>query len=673
MARLSATEVELFSVAGLDGYLREVNAAFATLLGTDRISLEETSILELVHPHDVPAVVEGLAALSSGAAEVLVESRFRHRNGDWVYLQWVARTMPGTDLWWASGRDTTPFHHLLAERTDLWARLELAAGPAVAMWDLDVASGTLTWDPHGSPLFGSGPSQAPVTVGDLAHALHPQDAEPVSAAWSRLNAVDTFEVGARLGHDELARHVSLRAKVVTRDRRGRPARVVGILLDVSTEKALEEQMLRMVMHDALTGVPNRRAFDQALRGECRRAGRSLHPISVLMIDLDDFKSYNDSFGHLVGDDALCALARALSGTVHREGDLLARFGGEEFAVVLPGADVDAALAVAERILEAARSVTVHQAAGRRLSVSVGTATWAPEGQPIKPAALLARADQALAAAKAGGKDQALAYEHSVAGEDALQEAIASGLQAGEFELYYQPVLALATGSIWGFEALIRWNRPDHGMVPPDQFIPVAEKSTLINDLGRWVLHQACAQFALWARDGLDDALQLHVAVNVSARHVNSPAIVADVRDALEAAGLAASRLEIELTETALTDRRAGHHLAELRRLGATVAIDDFGTGYTSIGRLRQLPVDVLKIDRSFVSSTVLRQQALVPLMVGAARAFDLAVVAEGIEDQATLDLMRDLGCDLAQGYHLARPMPATAIPGWVAEHARSAS
>jgi diguanylate cyclase (GGDEF)-like protein len=456
--------------------------------------------------------------------------------------------------------------------------------------------------------------------------------------------------------------------VLARDRRGRPRRVVGLLVDISTERALEEQMRRMAMHDALTGVPNRRSFDQALRGECRRAGRSLTPVSVLMVDLDDFKSFNDTFGHLVGDDALCALARALSGVVNREGDLLARFGGEEFVLVLPGADVDGALTVAERVLAAARDVVLHQAAGRSLSVSVGTATWLPDGTPPRPTALLARADQALYAAKEAGKDRAVAYEHSLAEVDTLRTAIAEGLQAGEFELYYQPLVDLHSLQVAGFGALVRWNRPGHGLVPPDAFIPVAEASSLICDLDRWVLDQACRQLAEWNRAGLGSGSPLRMAVNASARHVNSAAIVTDIAEVLARSGILPGQLEVELTETALTDDLAAHHLAQVRALGVTVAIDDFGTGYTSIGRLPHLPVDVLKIDRSFVSATEPSQRALVSLMIGAAQAFGLSVVAEGIEDQATFELMRDLGCDLAQGYHLSRPLPADRIPAWLAAH-----
>jgi diguanylate cyclase (GGDEF)-like protein/PAS domain S-box-containing protein len=678
MTALSSTEVELFSVAGLDGYLRQVNAAFAMLLGVDAIRIEGTSVLELVHPEDVPAVVEALAALGSGAGEVVVETRFRHQESGWVHLQWVARPVPGTDLWWASGRDITEFHQLLSERTALWARLQLATGPAVAMWDLDVPSDAMTWEGQGQQLFGPDPDALPTTITQLLSAVHPGDLAVVTKALEDLRETGAFELGLRLGQDTEqdpqgpgrgrdVQHVSFRAKVLTRDRRGRPRQAVGILVDVSTEKALEEQMMRLVLSDALTGVPNRRAFDQALRSECRRASRGVEPVSLLMIDLDDFKGFNDSFGHLVGDEALCALTRALTAHLARAGDFLARFGGEEFAVVLPGTDVDGALAVGQRLVAAARSITVHQAAGRRLSVSVGTATWIPDGTPAKPAVLVARADQALYAAKAAGKDQALAWEHAVAERDRLETAIADGLNAGQFELYYQPIVELASGEVAGVEALIRWNRPGHGMVSPDEFIPVAERTTLICDMGRWVLGQACDQLADWARQGLDRAGGLRMAVNMSARHVNSPAIVTDVQHALTRSGIPPHQLELELTETAMTNRLAAYHLSQLRDLGVTIAIDDFGTGYTSIGHLPDLPVDVLKIDRSFVASTQPRHQSLVTLMVGAAHAFDLTVVAEGIEDTATLDLMRTMGCHRAQGYHFARPMPSRTATSWLTD------
>jgi len=213
----------------------------------------------------------------------------------------------------------------------------------------------------------------------------------------------------RVGRGAGVRHLSLRGKILDRDHRDRPLRAVGLALDITAQKAMEEQMLRMVMSDALTGIPNRRAFDQALRTEARRCGRELEPLSVVMIDIDNFKGFNDTFGHLVGDAALVAVARALTGVIQRAGDVLARFGGEEFAVVLPGVDDRGAFAVAERLVEAVRCVAVRQAPGWDLSVSVGSASWHPGEATLRPVELLTQADHALYAAKADGKDRAVAH------------------------------------------------------------------------------------------------------------------------------------------------------------------------------------------------------------------------------------------------------------------------
>ena len=438
-------------------------------------------------------------------------------------------------------------------------------------------------------------------------------------------------------------------------------------LDVTAEKSMEQQMLRMVMSDALTGVPNRRALDQALRGEWRRCTRAGQPLSVVILDLDNFKTFNDTFGHLVGDDALCALARVLAAQVHREGDLVARFGGEEFAVVLPATDRTGALAVANRMLAATRAIRLHQAEGHRFSVSAGTATWTPDVGVTKSGQLLARADQALYAAKTSGKDRVEAYEEAIAARVEMEDAITEGLQRAQFELHYQPVIDLSSGDVEGFEALIRWNRPDHGRIFPDHFIPVAEASTLICDVGRWVLTTAAHQLVAWSRQGLNgDGPLLRMAVNASARHVSRADIVSDIAAALAATGLSPQQLVIELTETALVDEaRADEHLEQIRALGVGVALDDFGTGYTSVGQIPHLPVDILKIDKSFIMSEDPRQQELVQLMITAAHAFNLRVVSEGIEQSDTLDRLRSLGCDLAQGYLMGRPMPACDIPAWL--------
>ena len=416
------TEVELFSLGGNDGFLHEVNEAFATLLGRRGEEVNGRSLLEFVHPDDLVQIVAGIAALERGAPEVMMENRFLQADGRAVHLQWVARPVPGTDTWWAAGRNTTEFHLLLAQRLDLRASLDLALGQTVAaLWDLDVKTGVFTWEPQAAELLGVAVEALPITAQDLAATVNPHDYVALLEAVQGLAASGAVEVGVRIGHDADLRYLSLRGKVLTRDRRGRGLRAVGLVLDVTAEKAMEEQMLRMVMSDALTGVPNRRAFDQALRTQWRGCTRGMEPLSVLMIDIDNFKRFNDTFGHPVGDAALIAVARALSGCLHRAGDVLARYGGEEFAVVMPGVDAKGAITVANRLVQAVRAVTVRQAAGWNVSVSVGAATWRPGAEASTSGELMAEADTALYAAKAAGKDRAYPPLHPPADPPAVTD------------------------------------------------------------------------------------------------------------------------------------------------------------------------------------------------------------------------------------------------------------
>lgn len=405
---LRVTEVELFSVAGHDGYLREVNSAFAQLLGRQPEAVHGSSLLEFVHPEDLPDVVGAICALDSGAAEVQVENRFARADGSWFHLDWIARPIEGTELWWAAGRDTSEIHRLILERSHLQTRLELSLGQATAaMWEWSVGTGRLTWEQQAAELF-AGASEPPADVAAFVALVDARDHDAVASGFAELATNGSVDVAARIGSDGVLRHLSVRGKVLDRDRRGRAVRAVGLVLDVTTEKAMEEQMLRMIMSDGLTGVPNRRAFDQALRTQWRRCIREGLPVSVAMIDIDNFKLFNDTFGHLVGDEVLCSVARALSNALREEGDLLARFGGEEFAIVLPGAGPDAARDAADRLLQAVRSVTLRQAPDWKLSVSIGTAGWQPGDPVVKSGDALARADRALYAAKQAGKDRAAA-------------------------------------------------------------------------------------------------------------------------------------------------------------------------------------------------------------------------------------------------------------------------
>jgi diguanylate cyclase (GGDEF)-like protein len=620
-----AGDLELFSFEWPGGKIREISSEFAYLLGVASGEASGRPLLELVHPAERGELALALAAVGEAPGAVR-ESRFLQSDGQALYVQWTAHRVEETDVWRVIGTDTADLAKLLVERQDLRTRLDLAIGQATAaMWDLDIATGRLGWEPQAAEILGVTPAATPATPAELVAVVHPGDQAALEGALAQLIADGTCEVSLRVGVEPAVRHLSLRGRTLDRDANG-PARAVGLLLDVTTEKAMEQQLLRMSVSDALTGTPNRRAFDQALRGEWRRSSRAQQPLSLIMVDIDGFKQFNDRFGHLIGDQALIAVARALAAALGREGDLVARYGGEEFAVILPGADRSGAATVGARLVDAIRGVTVRQAPDWNLSVSAGTATWYPEAESIKSPILLGRADEALYEAKGSGRDRVVAYEDSLSGRDTLQAAIAAGLGDGQFRLHYQPIVDVATGEVVAFEALMRWERPGHGLVPPDSFIPAAEASTLICDLGRWALRQAGDQLAAWQRAGLDANRRLRVAVNISARHAALPEIVDDVQAALQSARIAPRQLEIELTETALQEGSAvGPQLARLRDLGATVAIDDFGTGYTSIAELAYLPADILKIDRMFTAAPDPRQQSLVTLMIEAAHSFDLRV------------------------------------------------
>ena len=427
---------------------------------------------------------------------------------------------------------------------------------------------------------------------------------------------------------------------------------------------MEEQLLRMSVSDGLTGTPNRRAFDQALRGEWRRSSRAREPLSLIMVDIDRFKQFNDRFGHLIGDQALIAVARALTAALGREGDLVARYGGEEFAVVLPGTDLAGAAAIGQQLVEAIRGVSLRQAPDWSLSVSVGTATWHPDEELIKSPVLLGRADEALYEAKNSGRDRAVAYEDSLSARGVLQAAIAAGLADGEFGLHYQPIVDLATGEVVALEALMRWDRPGHGLVAPASFIPAAEASTLICDLGRWALLEAAIQLQPgnapdWtptadsvsrstSPPGTQRSLRSSTTFKPRSTRPESPPTSSRSNSPRPRSGL----LGRPPARQAAQSRRQRRH----RRLRHRIHLD-----LRARPPARRHPQDRPNVHRR----TGPPPQRLITLMIEAAHSFDLRVVAEGIEDQETLQAMADLDCDTAQGYHIARPMPPEQATEWL--------
>nr|WP_246315241.1 EAL domain-containing protein [Kineococcus aurantiacus] len=452
------------------------------------------------------------------------------------------------------------------------------------------------------------------------------------------------------------------------------ASVQQIVGAVREREELQQEMAHQATHDALTALPNRAEALAQVDRALRRAHRSGDRVGLLFIDLDQFKTVNDSLGHLAGDAVLRSVAQRLRERV-RGTDVVARLGGDEFVVLVePVQDEVGLLGFGQSLIETvSRPIPLPGSAESQavIGASVGVAVSRLDVVPGADGAdrLLQEAHTAAYRAKNAGRGRVEVYDDdlraALAAQAAVEEGLRHALAHDELVLHYQPVTDLDTGRVRSVEALVRWEKPGQGLVPPGAFIPVAEGSDLICDLGRWALRTSLAQLARLDAAGGPGA-GLRVAVNISGRHLRSPRLVQDVRSALEAAGTAPDRLTLEVTETVMVeDDAAWARLEELRSLGVAVAIDDFGTGYTSFGQLARVPVDVLKIDRSFVDSEDPRTVELVRLVVGAARSFGLKVVAEGVEQASQVRALQAVGCDTAQGYYFSRPVPADRLPGAV--------
>ncbi|WP_049821171.1 putative bifunctional diguanylate cyclase/phosphodiesterase [Kineococcus radiotolerans] len=450
------------------------------------------------------------------------------------------------------------------------------------------------------------------------------------------------------------------------------ASVRQIIGAMHERERLQEDLAHQATHDALTTLPNRaEALAQTDRA-LRRTRRTGDRVGLLFVDLDQFKTVNDSLGHGAGDAVLRTVAERLRERV-RAVDVVARLGGDEFLVVVePVQDEKGLLDLGQALIDAV-SAPIALAGSTETTASVGASVGvavsrhdpgSPDGS-VDADRLLQEAHTAAYRAKAAGRGRVEVYDdelrHALAAQAAVEEGLRHALVADELVLHYQPVTDLDTGRVRSVEALVRWEKPGEGLVPPGRFIPVAESSDLICDLGRWALRTSLAQLRAFDAAG-GDCAGLRVAVNVSGRHLRSPRLVDDVRDALAATGTSPERLTLEITETVMVeDRAAWSRLGELRAIGVRIAIDDFGTGYTSFGQLARVPVDVLKIDKSFVDSDDPRTVELVRLVVGAARSFGLGVVAEGVEQAEQVHALRATGCDTVQGFYFSRPVPAARL------------
>ena len=440
--------------------------------------------------------------------------------------------------------------------------------------------------------------------------------------------------------------------------------VRGIVLnarDISERKAFEEQLAHQAFHDPVTNLPNRALFVERVRHAIGRARREGNELGVIFLDIDDFKTINDSLGHGAGDAALIDVAKRLSESI-RSSDTAARFGGDEFVVLLEDLeDVQRAVEVAERILEdLRRPLTV---AGKELQLRGSVGISILEGRSAASADDLIRdADAAMYIAKRDGKGGYRLFEPEMhAGVLArleLRADLQRALEGSQFELFYQPIVRLTDSRVAGMEALLRWHHPERGLVHPEDFIPFAEETGLIVPIGRWVLREACRQATAINRARGEDP-SLYMCVNLSVKQLQHSDVISDVRDALTESELDPSMLTLEITESMLIDDPdiAVTKLTELRALGLRIAMDDFGTGYSSLSYLSRFPVDIIKMDRSFLREDATPQTLdLSSAVVALGSSLSLEVVAEGIELDEQLQRLRDLGCALGQGFHFARPM-----------------
>jgi diguanylate cyclase (GGDEF)-like protein/PAS domain S-box-containing protein len=541
-------------------------------------------------------------------------------------------------------------------------------------WALDLRTGEFDCSDEIFRIFGFDPREAGRSAADLLNRLHPNDREVVRESIELHFAEGrAFDIDHRvILSDESERTVHTEGRRILDDA-GEAIWFEGTAQDITERKHAEEEIRHLAFHDSLTGLANRRLLRELLIQAVQRAERKKQPFGLLYLDIDNFKRINDTLGHPAGDLYLQSVADRLTRSVRatdwvsrtvaeQANSSVARLGGDEFAVILTQIrDPEAAALSAQRILtELSRpfSLEGHEVVA---TASIGITTWPADGQDVDT--LLRNADAAMYHAKEQGKNAYQFYSSSMnidAMERMEQESkLRKALRREELEVYYQPKVDANSKELCGMEALVRWNHPDLGLIPPSQFIGLAEETRLIIPIGEWVLRSACAQTKAWMDAGLSPK---SVAVNFSAHQFHDPDLFSTIVCALKDAELEGCHLEIEITESTLMKHMsaATDLLSSLKQHRITVAIDDFGTGYSSLRYLRELPVDTLKIDQSFVRDVTTNRNAaeIATAIITMARSLQLTVVAEGVETEEQAEFLRSRGCNQLQGFLISRPVPA---------------
>jgi diguanylate cyclase (GGDEF)-like protein/PAS domain S-box-containing protein len=657
----SASPVGIFAI-GHDGRLAYANEHLREIFGLPADVLDGPPWLERVAAEDRERVVAELRRARALGQRAALDVRVEAGIDRWARIN-VAPVLDGTE-------EPTGLVGTVEDITiEVTARMALAAREAeyrmLAEHSTDFLSrhgldGTFRYaSPVSSTLLGWPPE---AMLGETHTTLgmdHPDDVDLFERSWAqalRSDAQRTVAYRAKRRDGSIVwLETTFRA---VRDADGKAREVVCVSRDISERKSAELELAHRALHDGLTGLPNRTLFLDRLGHALRRSRRRDGRVAVLFLDLDRFKVVNDSLGHKAGDRLLVDVAMRLSSAL-RPADTLARFGGDELTLLCEDmVDEHDARAIAERLLETFADPFVVKDGEAFLQASIGIAL-SHDGFEVAED-LIRDADAAMYRAKERGHAFELfdeAMRQDVRDRLALEASLRRGIERGELRLHCQPLVSLAEGRIEGFESLVRWEHPERGLVPPGAFIPLAEETGLIVPLGAWVLREACATL----RQVIDATGMnwLQASVNVSPRQLQQPDFVAAVQVALDDNGLAPQSLVVEITESAIMEAGAAGVLRSLKDLGVHLAMDDFGTGYSSLAHLRRFPLDVIKVDRSFVAALGDGQgSSIAGAIVSLAQALGLRTVAEGIEDDEQCRAVRALGCDLAQGFLFARPMPA---------------
>jgi diguanylate cyclase (GGDEF)-like protein/PAS domain S-box-containing protein len=651
------TTLDGFWLTDMEGRFLDVNEAAGSMLGYHRDEMLRMSIGDveaIERPEEIRAHIEKVLA----AGYDRFETQHRHKDGRLLDVEITVDFLPVAD-----GRLIVFVRDICARRQadiqlNLYANVFRHSGEGIII--TDAANRIIAVNESFTQLTGY--TQDEVRGQNprmLASGKTPR--EVYQSMWAALNGSGYWQGEVWDRRKDGLVFPKWIAITAVRDRAGATTHYIASFTDISNRKAVEERISYLAHHDALTGLYNRLSLQDRLSQTLLAARREHQEVAVMFIDMDNFKSINDTLGHHVGDGLLVEVARRLQATV-RESDIVARLGGDEFVVALAGIEADvASMTVAEKFLRVLGESYLVDGQELHSSPSIGISVFPADGED--GATLMKNADTAMYHAKAQGRNN---YQFFTAALNAaattrmkVERGLRRALAENQLLLHYQPQVD-AAGRVCAVEALVRWQHPDEGLMAPGRFIPVAEETGLILPLGEWVLNEACRQLAEWKIQGVGT---LRMAVNVSVQQLRSPNLTTQVRTALGRHGLAAAELELEITESAAMDdpERATALLKNLRELGVTLAIDDFGTGYSSLAYLKRLPIQTLKLDRSFVADIEddADDAAICAATIALGHTLDLKVIAEGVETSAQEYFLRYVHhCDVMQGYLYGRPMPA---------------